>query len=450
MRKIFLSLILFSICAAAICLEPVGVTVPFNMMTQLRAESLSAVDVIAFPGSSFVKIHLKSLELAENETLTLSDGTRTVRTITGPYSGGMWLPSVTSGVAYLTLESKDGAGSPSYIVDEVGIGLADGPAIESVCGIDDRKNAVCYDSEKQTAGDPVGRMLFSSGGSWYVCTGSLVSQSGHFLTNNHCIEDQYGASSLEVWWRYQTDSCGGTQGTNEYATTGSQFLTTDASLDFTLLQLDDTSPSQKYGYLRIANRPPVQGEVIWIPQHGGGSVKKFSVDSDLDGGGSAKIIDDDLEGWISHSDIGYWADTEGGSSGSPVLDSNNKIIALHHFGLPGGYSCDSNFMNQGVKMSLIYPKIASYLGSVIPPFVSSVAKAANPFRLILQGTNFVDGMLVYIGSDTSPWPYYAYKSSTKFVLKGNNSLKQRFPKGTQVTITLVNPDGGTSYTTYTR
>jgi len=119
-------------------------------------------------------------------------------------------------------------------------------------------------------------MLFQEGGLWYLCTGSLISSSGHFLTNNHCISDQSGASSLEVWWRYQSSTCNGTTGSKEYTSVGSTFLTTNENLDFTLLQISDTN-IEKYGFISIANRDAVKGERIWIPQHGGGNIKTFAV-----------------------------------------------------------------------------------------------------------------------------------------------------------------------------
>lgn len=449
MKKILFAFVLLSLCASALCLEPVGVVVPFPARTSLKAGESSSIDVAAFPGSSFVKVHLGSLELSENDSLLVSDGTDTVYEISGPFSGPLWLPSVESEAAYLTLASKDGGSSASYVVDEVGVGFSAPAEPESVCGTDDRKNPLCYSSDKQTAGLAVGRMKFASGGYMYVCTGSLVSANGHFLTNNHCIEDQYGADSLEVWWKYEATSCEGSAQTYEYRTMGATFIKTNGTLDYTLLQIEDPELYQRYGYLRIAARVPQLGETIWIPQHGGGNMKTFAVDSDLEGG-PAKVIDESITGNAKNTDIGYWADTEGGSSGSPVLDSNNKILALHHFGLPSGAYCDSSYMNQGVKMSLIYPEIAEYIGSVIPPTVSSVTKAVDPFRLKITGKNFKEGMAAYIGTDSTPWPYYSYKSAEKYVVKGNKTLKALFPKGVSVTITLVNPDGGTAYTSFTR
>ncbi len=442
MKKIFF-FVLIVLSVSTFCLEPVGISLNYNLKSNFNLNEYS--DVLFFKDASFIKIHLKNLRLKETDSLTISNDKESY-TIDGPIDGEMWLPSLNSPSVTISLKSK-GDSKPFYEIDEVGVGFeGNRDRVESICQNDDRKNALCYSQDMQKAADPVGRMLFQEGGLWYLCTGSLISSSGHFLTNNHCISDQSGASSLEVWWRYQSSTCNGTTGSKEYTSVGSTFLTTNENLDFTLLQITDTN-IEKYGFISIANRDAVKGERIWIPQHGGGNIKTFAVESDMDQGGYAIVDEPSLDGYVANSDIGYYADTEGGSSGSPILDSNNKMIAIHHFGLPYGYPC-GNYMNQGVKMSLIYPKIEDYL--TLPPEVSSVTKATDPFRIIVNGDKFNQGIKVYIGSSTTPWQNVSYKSKNKIVIKKGNALKQLFPKGVSVNITLVNPDGGSITTSFQR
>lgn len=448
MKKFLLFALLFFLTFQFFCLEPVGFSVFYNLSSGLKPNQTESTEILNFPESSFIKLHLSKLVLGQNDEILISGGDDQF-SVAGPYNGEIWLPSVSSETVAITLKRNPNS-NPFFVIDEIGLGLPQNSGqIESICENDDRKNAVCYDETMQRAADPVGRMLFQSGAGWYLCTGSIISPNGHFLTNNHCIEDQSGASTLEVWWRYQSSTCDGTTGTKEYVTTGAQFITTNKNLDFTLLQLNDPEPAQKYGYIPITNRLPIKGEKIWIPQHGGGNIKKFAVESDMDQGGYAVVDSDNLDGWIANSDFGYYADTEGGSSGSPVLDSQNKLLGLHHFGLPTGYTCGT-YMNQAVKISLIYPLIADYIGEPIPPHILSVSKAADPFRIIIQGENFQNGISVFIGASTTPWQDVSYKSDTKIVLKKGNPLKSMFPKGEAVQIKLVNPDGGTAYTTFVR
>lgn len=74
--------------------------------------------------------------------------------------------------------------------------------------------------------------------------------------------------------------------------------------------------------------------------------------------------------------------------------------------------------------------------------VSSMAKAGSPFRFNVIGSNFVQGVQVFIGTDTVAWSSVTYKKSTKLVIGGGSALKSKVPKGTPTIFKFVNPDGG--------
>ena len=77
------------------------------------------------------------------------------------------------------------------------------------------------------------------------------------------------------------------------------------------------------------------------------------------------------------------------------------------------------------------------------PVIYSVWKGTNPFRLIINGGNYLN--------QTSAWawvyingvavPQTSYKGPSKIVAKGGNALKAMVPKGVTVQITVKNPDG---------
>jgi len=75
------------------------------------------------------------------------------------------------------------------------------------------------------------------------------------------------------------------------------------------------------------------------------------------------------------------------------------------------------------------------------PSLTSVRKAVNPFRLIVEGAGFQNGAQVLLGGSAAPKT--AFKSSTKVVAQGS-ALKGMLPKGQAVEIRVVNPDGGRS------
>jgi hypothetical protein len=83
------------------------------------------------------------------------------------------------------------------------------------------------------------------------------------------------------------------------------------------------------------------------------------------------------------------------------------------------------------------------------PTVSGVTALSNPFRLQIDGANFQQGVRVYIGSSTTAWSSVQYVSASRLVLRGEN-LSRQFPRGTTVTIRIVNPDGRSVTTSYTR
>jgi hypothetical protein len=77
-----------------------------------------------------------------------------------------------------------------------------------------------------------------------------------------------------------------------------------------------------------------------------------------------------------------------------------------------------------------------------PPAVSRMAKMGNPFRIVVFGSNLQDPVAVTING--VPWGSVAWKSTSKIVLKGGQSLKQAVPKGIPTDFTFANPDGVTT------
>lgn len=234
-----------------------------------------------------------------------------------------------------------------FKIDEVGVGAApifgeELSDIESICGSNNLVDIKCKSSFYQGLGESVGRMLYQKSGSWYVCTGFLVScNSSHFLTNEHCISSQSVVDTLQVRFRYRYTTCGG--GTlDSYSTYyGDDFVTDNSYYDFCLLTLTG-SPQNTFGYLTLINGNPVAGEDIYIIQHPGGNPQKFhngTVNSTSAYGGR---------------DFNYYVDTQGGSSGSPVFaEYEDEVLGLHHYG-----GCP----NSAVKMNYIYEYITSYIG----------------------------------------------------------------------------------------
>lgn len=228
----------------------------------------------------------------------------------------------------------------------------------SVCGTDERKDAVCFASSNAAEYDrsrPVARLLISGSS---LCTSWRVGADNRMFTNNHCFSDQASVTATEVWFNYQKSSCGGSTMATATKVTGGTLLKTDATLDYSLFTINDFSKVSTFGYLGLDVAAPVAGAKIFIAQHGGGNPKQLALTSDQNGGGQCQIDQASIAGNAADTDTAYYCDTEGGSSGSPVISSASKnAIALHHFG-----GCK----NQGVKMSQIWPQVATHFNNVVP------------------------------------------------------------------------------------
>jgi len=98
--------------------------------------------------------------------------------------------------------------------------------------------------------------------------------------------------------------------------------------------------------------------------------------------------------------------------------------------------------------------VSSHVISGAPPpvieSVTSLIVTGKPYRIRITGTNFQEGIEVFIGSDAAPWPTVKRKNETRLVLKGGGTLKERFPAGVAVAIRVVNPDTGEDTTTFIR
>lgn len=192
------------------------------------------------------------------------------------------------------------------------------------------------------------------------CTGWLVGDEGHILTNNHCIANQREADAIIFEAMAEGANC--TVDCASSLACGGEIIHEkpvqvihtggNTQKDYTLLQLpeeDRKAAVEKYGFLRLRRSGPVVGERIYIAQHPAGWGKRIAT-NDGDEQGTIMDIDHytscgrDQVGWNlfeseyfneskSLYQVTYRLDTMGGSSGSPVISAvDHAVVAIHHCG----------------------------------------------------------------------------------------------------------------------
>ena len=328
------------------------------------------------PAANFISLHFSAFNLPEGDYVTLADSSGAVMytyyngDVIFEADGSGWADLVFSDTIILTLHNNSGV---SYIEhSEYGVTAdqyyyMDGQILESIVGADDKQDAICYqgsDPTEYTNSQAVALLYnFDEG---FVCTTWRVGPDGYMLTNEHCLTSAAQMSYTRLYFPWQKTTCGGD---TWFADTviypaNLTYIKDSATYDYALYLVGDTSSIDSYGYLWLDVRVPVSHEQIYLPQHPAGRDKELAI-ADSENGSGLCWID-----YPSYMDTrtGYTCDTEGGSSGSPVIASDShKVIALHN-------TTYTSVMNMGHKFVEFFSEIDEYLA---PYTVESISSPAN-------------------------------------------------------------------------
>jgi len=333
-------------------------------------------DTVRSPGAEFVRVHFSSLDLAEGDFVTVAspDGGQSWTYFgKGPQgTGEFWAFAIDGDTAIVDLHGG-GTRGHGYAIDAVGHGtqkLGASPTPEVVCGTDGREDVACHLPETDAAQKPVARLLFTSRGSQFLCTGWLVAGSiaNTMLTNNHCFKTQKEVNTVQAMFNFQRTACGGSTNATATSYNGGTFLRTNSldrkgskgGLDYTIFTLQG-SPASVWGVLVATTKAVAVGDLIWFVQHPAGGVKKIGYWEDSSQTARCKVdaTNQTYGRSAPNSQTAYGCDSEGGSSGSPIVDAfTGHVISLHHFGGVG--AC----LNGGTAMAAICSDAGALLSCV--------------------------------------------------------------------------------------
>ncbi|MCD0444005.1 serine protease [Glycomyces sp. A-F 0318] len=322
---------------------------------------------VAHPGAAFIKARFDRVRLGERDAITVTGRSETWTYGAGDVDGaGLRALSVEGDTAEVALhdDPSDGTAATARLAaysrglneDE----LASRPPAweagpESICGGDDSVHAACYretDPAVYETSRAVARLIIDDES---YCTGWIAGDN-RLLTNHHCFSTQDEVSTVEVQFGYQCLECVGGEIAAPVKVAGASVLTTDFTYDYTLFTVADWAAIAHLPRLPISAERVQAGDKVYLAGHPGGGPLRIAAASDSEPdwtGAQCQVHDPAADGHGRGTDLGYLCDSEGGSSGSPLVDRvTGEVVGLHHFG-----GCP----NQAVRMDLVYPLIEPYL-----------------------------------------------------------------------------------------
>lgn len=165
-------------------------------------------------------------------------------------------------------------------------------------------------------------------------TGFLVAPN-LLLTNHHVLSSADTAQFAQAEFDVEIDPNFVPKTTRTFALAPAEIFYSDPDLDFAFVAVVPTSqdgtPLSIYGWLPLIalSGKALHGEWVSIIQHPNGGLKQIVLREN-------RIVVLPKEQHFAGIDhfLHYTADTERGSSGSPVLNDQFDVIALHHRGVP--------------------------------------------------------------------------------------------------------------------
>jgi hypothetical protein len=359
---------------------------PFGRIER-TAEGFRWSGSVEAPGAAALRIHFSNFFLPRNATLTLAGaGPETFSyTDQGPdASGDFWSHTLRGDRVAFQVEYRGNdlgrvLQALRFAVAEVGpisarLPVADPQAGDQLCPYNEpcvlNASCVTLPTAVATAQKAVAMILFVSGPYQYVCSGGLIADGDpnsaipYFMTANHCLSSSKEAQTVEAYFDYKS-ACGTCDDgiSDEPRTLGSSVVSSNRSSDYTLLRLSQAAPAGT-AFLTW-NNTPVSGAnntPLYRISHPAGAPQAYS----------AQVVDTSRVtcqswprgGWIYSSDtVGA---TEGGSSGSPVVNANGQFVGQ----LSGacGYNvndpCDDaqNATVDGA-FAAYYSAVSQYLGA---------------------------------------------------------------------------------------
>ncbi|MDY7096379.1 MAG: serine protease, partial [Acidobacteriota bacterium] len=345
------------------------------------------VGVVQAPQAKAIRLHFSQLNLPKGAELFVYND---LGEAFGPYTkqgplgdGELWAHTLRGSEARIQVHFGQGIAASArggqLFVLEQAVHLGDkflfailGDPTEAFCSFNAScvQNAECSSipSAIQATRNAMAHLQFAVGSSTYICSGGLLNdtdtstQIPYLLTANHCFSSASSASSLEAYFQFST-SCGGSCYNPNGAvprTVGSTIMATNSSSDYTLVRLSGSLPSGSvllgWNATAVANS---SGTSLYRISHPKGAPQAYSTHSVNTTSGTCSGIP--RGGWI-YSDDTFGA-TEGGSSGSVVMNSSGQVVGqlTGACGASPSTPCDGDDRTIDGALAAYFSSVQSYL-----------------------------------------------------------------------------------------
>jgi len=372
--------------------KPVGVKAALDRMKRsLPDGGFAWTMALESPGATALRVHFADFSVGPDAEVYIYNMSGEAF---GPYTGSgpggnneFWSNTVTGSVAFVQLRRYGNSSleSTRFTIADIGFlgekfllpfmqqpNTYDGDVSRAMTHCPGNEDCVedasCYSGGAvNDAKMAMAHMQWVSGVWLYYCTGGLIAdtdentQIPYFLTANHCISKDKAANALECYFQYWTASCEGACYDPVGVcprTLGADIIDTSTDGDHSLLQLREAPPSGSV-FMGWTTDPMAfaDGTHLFRISHPSGEAQAYSehvVDSQYIECSSLPIG----EFIYSRDVVGA---TEGGSSGSPVMNMSGQIVGQLYGAC--GYTlevCDAE-QNRTVDGAFAY-----YYSSVAP------------------------------------------------------------------------------------